>query len=762
MPPEPGWRESGNEQAKGNVAMAVRNEPVPTAGSQNAIDHFGEWFRAFLKNELSPYPGRAWVVGRITIAATIVMLLVMIFRIPGGFLGAIFTFFISRENPTATFRAALRVFAIFSIATVYTIATLAAMVDDPLTHFLWIVITLFIAFYLIHIMPDYGTAVGFGFQIAGAIPFWDNASITVNDRVEITLWLAFSSCLGAAVAVVVEYVFRRVHPVTDLTEGIESRLRAVEDVLTHVADNLPLDGPLEKEISLYTNVGGARLRRLLTRSGYSSHFIAQMGASVALLGRLIDLAASLRYFRSTQPGALTESDRSRCLQLAREIAELRGDLVARKVPRPIDRLLSPAPSHLPFLPTMERTVALIPQAFIGGDTLDELVPAPMTEEIPKAGLFVSDAFSNPAHLQFALRGAAAAVLSYVAYNAMDWKGLSTSIPTCIITALSTIGSSRQKQFLRLGGAIVGGVIIGFGAQIFILPYLNSIGGFTLLFALVTALAAWIGTASPRLSYLGVQLALAFYLINLQEFAFQTSLSIARDRVFGVLLGLLCMWLVFDRLWSKTALEEMEALFARNLDMFAELTEQLLVEDRNEAIKRIRVLRDQITAGFQAVTSQSDAILFEFGPDRQHKLKMREDIRRWQPTLRTLLLVQLTYSQYRWQRPLKDLPPAIAEAHIAFDRDVARTMRGMANEVTGKTAEVVPDLEIAASNLQHEIQHYYQEKDQPVSIIGSDIIRMAGSLASILASLHDDVHATFAADRDGLLEGNLPSTQPAEA
>ena len=212
---------------------------------------------------------------------------------------------------------------------------------------------------------------------------------------------------------------------------------------------------------------------------------------------------------------------------------------------------------------MERTVALIPQAFAGTDTLDEFIPAPMDEEV-KDRLIVADAFTNPDHLLFALRGALAATAAYVIYTSIDWRGLSTSIATCIITALSTIGSSRQKQFLRLAGAFIGGIIFGMGAQVFILPHLNSIAGFTLLFAGVTAISAWIGTSSPRLSYLGVQLALAFYLINLQEFAIQTSLAIARDRVFGVLLGLMSMWLFFDRLWVRNAVDEMQTLFARNL------------------------------------------------------------------------------------------------------------------------------------------------------------------------------------------------------
>ena len=154
---------------------------------------------------------------------------------------------------------------------------------------------------------------------------------------------------------------------------------------------------------------------------------------------------------------------------------------------------------------MEATVALIPQAFASSQSTEALVRAPMDVE-SRQPLLVPDAFSNPAHLRFALRGTLAAASCYVVYTSIAWTGLSTSIPTCIITALSTIGSSRQKQFLRLAGAIVGGLIFGIGAQVFVLPHLDSIAGFTLLFAVVTAISAWIATATPRLSYMGVQVA----------------------------------------------------------------------------------------------------------------------------------------------------------------------------------------------------------------------------------------------------------------
>jgi multidrug resistance protein MdtO len=405
-------------------------------------------------------------------------------------------------------------------------------------------------------------------------------------------------------------------------------------------------------------------------------------------------------------------------------------------------------SGLPFLAMMERTVALIPEAFAGSTSVQQFVTAPF-DEVGPVRLFVGDWFSNPAHVQFALRGTLAAMACYITYTAIDWQGLSTSIPTCFITALTTVGSSRQKQILRLGGAIIGGFVFGTGAQIFVLPYLNTIAGFTVLFAVVTFIAAWIGTASARLSYLGVQLALAFYLINLQEFTIQTSLSIARDRVFGVLLGLLAMWLLYDRLWVRNAVDEMEAAFIRNLQMFAELAEQMLEPDQVKKIRRIRRLRDQLNAGFEAVKAQADAVLFEFGPSRKRKLQVRDEIRRWQPSIRTLLQVQITSAQYLSQKPLQDMPGPIAQAGVAFEKDIAHVMRAMADMVAGKPVGSVPDIRLSAAQMRRQMSDYYQQLGVPLPDESYDVMGLADSLATILAPLYEDIRETFASRGPGV-------------
>ncbi len=227
--------------------------------------------------------------------------------------------------------------------------------------------------------------------------------------------------------------------------------------------------------------------------------------------------------------------------LATSVANIRRGFMNREIPARVQfNTEAESTAVVPLLGEMERTLALITEVFAGSQSAHEYVPSPEQPERP--AFLSSDAFVNTDHLRFALKCCLAARLCYVLYNALAWPGISTAVTTCLLTALSTIGSSRQKQMLRIAGAAVGGFGIGMGSQIFILPYIDSIAGFLVLFALVTAVASWFMTSSPRLSYFGVQFALAFYLIHLQEFTIQTSLSIARDRVVGILLGLIAVWL----------------------------------------------------------------------------------------------------------------------------------------------------------------------------------------------------------------------------
>ena len=124
----------------------------------------------------------------------------------------------------------------------------------------------------------------------------------------------------------------------------------------------------------------------------------------------------------------------------------------------------------------------------------------------------------------------------------------------IAAPLSAPGSSRQRLTTRLLGLFTGGVICGIGSQIFLLPSVESVVGFAVPFAIVSAAAARLVTSSPRLGYFGRQMALAYYLTMFQTWGANPSLSTSRDRLMGILLGLLAMWLVFDAAGARPQLE----------------------------------------------------------------------------------------------------------------------------------------------------------------------------------------------------------------
>jgi len=423
---------------------------------------------------------------------------------------------------------------------------------DPMLRFLWVVGILFAAFYAMSAMSNYPAAALFGYLVVITIPLWDR-HIPGELRVEGTLWAVAAITVGSVVTVLVERVFAELKPGADLVRSIAERLGAIEELLDSCIADHPIDEKMERKITRLAMRGASRLRRNLRRSGSSPRYREQMGAVVALVGRLVDIAANLTHLSFDVP----DDDRQRIRNLAENIARILVDLLSGKIPRLAhpDRE-SAALRAVPLLREMEQTVSLIAEVFVGSQSLSAYAPPPSRDERPSR-LFVPDALTNSEHIKFGLRGCLAASLCCIAYTSLDRPGISTAVTTCLLTALTTIGASRQKQVLRFAGALAGGLGVGMGAQVFILPSLDSIASFTLLLVVVTAVAAWIATSSPRLSYFGVQVAVAFDLINLQEFKIQTSLEVAIDRALGILLGLFMMWLVFDQLWGAPAGVEMK-------------------------------------------------------------------------------------------------------------------------------------------------------------------------------------------------------------
>jgi len=648
------------------------------AQSLPASNHPLAWLWEWLKDELTPYPGRALLVARMVTAATLVMIIGMTFQLPYGAYAALYAFNISRESLEGTRRAVQSIIIGFAFAGAYVLSGAMIVIGDPLLRFLWIVITLFLIFYGISATGNFAAWTRFGYMAVITITLWDR-HIGAQAKVKGLLWAIGMLTMASVIALLLEMGYAALRRGDDVMDPITERLDCVEQLLRFCADGCPVDDATHSRAMRLAMLGTSRLRRLIsTRSYRGAQYIQQMGALAALVGRLVDLAANLPRFASHVSGI----DHDRIDKIANRIAQIRHDLETRTVPCGAD--LGPIDPQwgLPLLGEIETTVALIPDVFSGSQSLRISDSSKAGAGDPQSAVTRST-WLNAEHLKFGLKGCLAASLCYIIYSALFWPEISTSVTTCLLTALTTIGASRQKQVLRFAGALLGGFVFGMGAQIFVLPNIDSIAAFVLLFAAVATAAAWVTTSSPRLSYCGVQIAFAFFLINLQEFKIQTSLTVARDRVVGISLGLFVMWLVFDHLWSVPAGIAMKKAFVTGLRLLAQFTREPQSCDPLTAIERSYALRETINTQFDKVRSLADGVLFEFGPARQRDLELREFIRGFQPKLRTLFLMRVASWKYRAQVPgWFEFPENIRIRQTAYDEQSAGILEEMADRIEG--------------------------------------------------------------------------------
>jgi uncharacterized membrane protein YccC len=175
-------------------------------------------------------------------------------------------------------------------------------------------------------------------------------------------------------------------------------------------------------------------------------------------------------------------------------------------------------------------------------------PNPKSEPDSRS-LFVPDAFTNPAHVYFALKVTFAAMFCYIVYEAIDWSGIHTAFITCTFIALESTEATLYKGTLRFVGCLIGGALALFSI-VFVMPHMETIASLVVLVACGSAIAGWIGAGSERISYAGLQMAFAFFYSIFQGYAPDTDLDNVRNRVVGILFGLVVTGLVFQYVWPE--------------------------------------------------------------------------------------------------------------------------------------------------------------------------------------------------------------------
>jgi multidrug resistance protein MdtO len=172
-----------------------------------------------------------------------------------------------------------------------------------------------------------------------------------------------------------------------------------------------------------------------------------------------------------------------------------------------------------------------------------------------------------------------------------------------------------------------------------------------------------------------------------------------------LLGLFAMWLIFDKLWGAPAARELKETFISNLRLLAQFAREPAEKDLKAATARRFALGETINANLDKARALADGILLEFGRSREQDLALRSLVRRAQPQMRVLFIMQIAEWKYRAQLPGFELPEAIAVEQHEFDEQLAESLDSMAELIEGRSASVQQTLQEARARLERTIQAY---------------------------------------------------------
>jgi len=218
--------------------------------------------------------------------------------------------------------------------------------------------------------------------------------------------------------------------------------------------------------------------------------------------------------------------------------------------------------------------------------------------------------------------------------------------------------------------------MGLGAAVFLFPNMDSITSLVVLISILAFIAGWVAQGR-RFSYVGMQIAFSFYLVAFEGFAAPTRLAPPRDRLIGILLALVVMWIVFDQIWPVRTVTLMRRALGTLLHDGAKLFRLPESATRHDGVlKQTEALRDQVGKTIAALRTMNDAVEYEFGRDRDPHIQLSQTMLRAALTAVALFWNQTVLLSHKRERDLL-IDPRVRELR----HEIAAAMDTMANSVT---------------------------------------------------------------------------------
>ncbi|MDE1161979.1 MAG: FUSC family protein [Acidobacteriaceae bacterium] len=558
-----------------------------------------------LREELTPYKGRTAGSLRDMLGMLLAVVLAMTLRTPGIALSGALLLLMQRERPGLTFRVGLEIFIGSALAAAVTLTWVQLTDGSEVARFLGIMTIVFVAAFCMvtSTKPLFWTIFGFyGFVF---MAFWDSHRSS-DANVQACLYNLASFAIVLTSATVIEYLFGTRHPSKDLKEEFDRRFELLELYFTQLANGQTRGSSSKFEqthhlLLQYVNGSEFRLHELYDKLRYSfdsQHAPIGVQFRIELMNRILQASSILGFSQQAQTGRVISSE-----QYQKLAAACRS--ILNKVSVPSEEMFDSNSSgsnlylHLKQYSDVEQGILSVPEE--------------EQQEINKAAvpLFHAGALASFDAITYALKLTLSAMTCYILYNAIAWPGILTCVVTVLFTGLSTTGAMKQKQLYRFTGAALGGCL-GISAVSLFFPNMDSITSLVVLLAPVCFLSAWV-MRSPRIGYVGVQIAFGFFLTALPGFGPATQIAPARDRVIGVALGILVMWVVFDQLWPTRSSDALLKTFERLRQVNLSLQQDVVTS------AKLRELRTVVSEELAIVQQLDFAANFEIGRHRSREI-----------------------------------------------------------------------------------------------------------------------------------------------
>jgi multidrug resistance protein MdtO len=520
--------------------------------AQAATERPGSRLEA-IGGRLAPFPGRLEFATRLALICALTTLVAEFYQTPEPALTAYVAFFVMKPDRAASVVTSIAMLLLITFVLGVTLGLSVLVIEQPLWRVTAMTVMSFCLTFAASaskLKPVAGTVAlitAYALDLLGSVPGGELAT-----RGLLYVWLFVG--IPAGVCIVVNLVLGPA-PRRLAERALAQRLRAAGALLRDPRMRRAFEECLHEgpgEIPAWLRLAGAER----TSPARDIAALRQAARSTIVILSVVDFLTD--EIKPALPVSI-------CNHIAETLEGMAAILGAGGYPVEIE--LDTSEDEAGLASTAAAALAELRAALAAFAEPPDSAPSPVAK--PKGGFFLPDAFTNPAHVQYALKTTGAAMFCYVAYLLLDWPGIHTCLITCFIVSLGTAAETVEKQALRFAGCAIGAAV-GIAAIVFLMPNVTSIGGLIGVMFLAALVAGWVAAGGPRISYVGFQLAFAFFLCVIQGAAPAFDMTIARDRTIGIIFGDLVVAVVFTQIWPVTIAGRIDPAIAGLLRQIAAL------------------------------------------------------------------------------------------------------------------------------------------------------------------------------------------------